>query len=379
MENVQTTPDEGQTARLWRRRRRRGRRIVLGIAIGLVAVLAFLIGGYLQQNIGFQERDDAAISGAGFVEKRVDVEGYSTAYAEGPDNGDPLVLIHGQGSQWRDHAKVLPELAESHHVFAVDVHGHGGSARLPTGEYRNARVGELLAGFLEAAVGEPALLSGHSSGGLLAAWIAANRPELVTGLLLEDPPFFSSVMPGAELTTGAGLPRLAAEYLAEEPEESFPRYFVENGDYFEFFGVFEGALVDYSLRYIDNHPGEPLSIFFLPPFVNVYFQGLVDYDPEFGVAFHDGSWYDGVDTAETLAAIDCPTVLIHTTFFRDQYGSAYSDEGVLMAAMDDEHAGRAMRLLGIPEAIEVASGHLVHYERPDVYLDAVRQLREAVG
>ncbi|MDD4370467.1 MAG: hypothetical protein PHD56_05285 [Anaerostipes sp.] len=34
-------------------------------------------------------------------------------------------------------------------------------------------------------------MSGHSSGGILAAYIAGKLPEMVSGLLLEDPPFFN--------------------------------------------------------------------------------------------------------------------------------------------------------------------------------------------
>lgn len=48
--------------------------------------------------------------------------------------------------------------------------------------------GDLLADFIDETVGGPVILSGHSSGGLLALRIAAERPELVTGLVLEDPP-----------------------------------------------------------------------------------------------------------------------------------------------------------------------------------------------
>ena len=38
-------------------------------------------------------------------------------------------------------------------------------------------------------------MSGHSSGGILAAYVAGVIPELVKGVMLEDPPFFN-VMPG---------------------------------------------------------------------------------------------------------------------------------------------------------------------------------------
>ena len=47
-----------------------------------------------------------------------------------------------------------------------------------------------LIAFLEGVVGEPAVLVGHSLGGLVSAETIMRRPELVTRALLEDPPMF---------------------------------------------------------------------------------------------------------------------------------------------------------------------------------------------
>lgn len=66
-------------------------------------------------------------------------------------------------------------------------------------------------------------------------------------------------------------------------------------------------IVDYSLGWIDDHPDEPLNVFFLPPLVNVYFEGLVNYDPAFGGVWVTGTWYDGFDAEASLAAVDVPT------------------------------------------------------------------------
>ncbi|WP_129790009.1 alpha/beta fold hydrolase [Promicromonospora panici] len=310
------------------RGQRRVRRVVLIVLGVLLLLVAVAVGGYLWNNATARDRERAAVEDAGFAEWQTRVDGQVLNYAEGPDNGPPLVLIHGQGSQWEDHALVLPDLAERHHVFAVDVPGHGGSDPLPAEEYGNVAVATLLAGFMEQHVGEPAIVSGHSSGGLLALWIAAERPALVDGLLLEDPPLFSSELPRLLETTGGGLPTVAQEYLASEPDPdhtatSFQRYFVERSDYFAFFGPAEQPIVDYSLRWIDEHPGEPLNVFFLPPLVSIYFEGLVNYDPAFGAAWVEGSWYEGFDAEASLAAVDVPTTtLVHTNYFEQERGGA---------------------------------------------------------
>jgi pimeloyl-ACP methyl ester carboxylesterase len=344
--------------------------IVLGVLLLLVALA---VTAYLWNNATARDRERAAVEEAGFTERQATVDGHVLNYGEGPDNGPPLILVHGQGSQWEDHALVLPELAERHHVFAVDVPGHGGSDRLPADRYSNVDVATLLARFMEQQVGEPATVSGHSSGGLLALWIAAERPELVDGLLLEDPPLFSSELPRLLQTTGGGLPTIAQEYLANDTGQPFQRYFVEQSDYFAFFGAAEQPIADYSLRWIDDHPDEPLRVFFLPPLVSIYFEGLVSYDPAFGAAWTEDTWYDGFDTEASLAAVDVPTTLIHTNYFEQARGSAYQD-GVLMAAMDGADVDRALGLLDDAELVQVASGHLVHYERAGVYLEAEQVL-----
>ena len=107
--------------------------IIAALAVCIAAALAWYVGNSRHG----EERDLAKAVAAGFVEKRARVEvslaGEATGsmieavvnYAEGPDNGPALVLVHGQGMQWEDYARVLPDLAQRYHVFAVDCFGHG--------------------------------------------------------------------------------------------------------------------------------------------------------------------------------------------------------------------------------------------------------------
>ncbi|MBF6181133.1 alpha/beta fold hydrolase [Nocardia otitidiscaviarum] len=328
--------------------------------------------------LGYYRRGMARVRDAGFLEKQAEIDGYRINYAEGPAAGRPLLLIHGQGSRWQDYQRVLPELAEHHHVYVIDVPGHGGSARLPADEYTNAGVGARIARFIEEIIGAPALVSGHSSGGLLTTWLAAERPDLVRGVVLEDPPYYSSIMPRAALTTGGDMARVTREFLAQDSERDFTRYYVEHSRIFSFFGPLAGPITRYCVHYLRTRPGRPLEVFFLPPVLNIYFRGIADYDPVFGAAWYDNSWYRGFDTDTSLSAITAPAVLIHTNYWFRHRKSYYDKHGVLMAAMDDKDVARTLSHLPAATLVEVDSGHNVHFERPAVFLGAVGDLATAL-
>ncbi len=114
----------------------------------------------------------------------------SLAFDAGPDNGPPVVFMHGLGTRRQDWTAVLPEFTSGNRVFAPDLRGHGDSGRVPGG-YRFTQYAEDIVPWLRDVVGEPAALVGHSLGGVVATVIAANQPELVTTVVAVDPPLFS--------------------------------------------------------------------------------------------------------------------------------------------------------------------------------------------
>ena len=174
---------------------------VIGITFAVILVGgAIAVFVYTDGNLHAEERSIAKAYDSGMVEKRAVVDGSTINYGEGPDNGPALMLVHGQGMEWQDYASVLPELTKRYHVFAVDCFGHGKSDRDPT-LYSCKLNGDALISFAEQVIGGGYIVSGHSSGGVLAAYIAANDPN-VKGLVLEDPPLFR-VTP-EEAQEGAG-------------------------------------------------------------------------------------------------------------------------------------------------------------------------------
>jgi pimeloyl-ACP methyl ester carboxylesterase len=98
--------------------------------------------------------------------------------------GQPsVVLVAGAGEMALDWAVILPALAQRYRVIAYDRAGLGASDRVRRLTLRS-QVQDLLA-LLETT--GPAVLVGHSWGGLLIQLAALERPASVLGLVLVDP------------------------------------------------------------------------------------------------------------------------------------------------------------------------------------------------
>jgi pimeloyl-ACP methyl ester carboxylesterase len=121
----------------------------------------------------------------GLVEHTLDTGDVQLNYAEGPENGPPLVLLHGLGRRWQVFLPVIPALSLRWHIFAADLRGHGKSTHVSRG-YHGPQYSEDIAQLLREHVSAPAVLFGHSLGGMLAMWVGAHHPDLVRALILGD-------------------------------------------------------------------------------------------------------------------------------------------------------------------------------------------------
>lgn len=325
------------------------------VAAGAAVLASSAASTYVLNNLTYAARQARRVAAAGFVEKQVLLNGSTLNYAEGPDNGPPLLLIHGQISDWRSWSRVLPALSRTHHVFAVDCHGHGGSDRAPH-KYRATAAAADMRRFLADVVGAPALVAGHSSGGLIAAVLAADSPEWVRGVALEDPPFFSSVLPAAQKTFNyVALATVAHRFLASG-QTDFTAYFLQHSGMWQLFGELAGPLQRSGMRRRRRHPDKPVRFAALPPSFNELFRAADSYDPRFGEAFYDNSFHEGFDHAGTLERIAVPTALMHANWTHDK-------DGVLLAAMSGADAARARSLLRHATFHRIDSGHSIHFEK----------------
>jgi pimeloyl-ACP methyl ester carboxylesterase len=108
-------------------------------------------------------------------------------YAASPVGGRPLLMLHGVTGRWQAWLSVMPELALRWRLLAIDFRGHGRSGRV-AGAYRIVDYAADVIAFLRARAGEPAVVVGHSLGAIVATAVAADAPELVRAIVLEDPP-----------------------------------------------------------------------------------------------------------------------------------------------------------------------------------------------
>jgi pimeloyl-ACP methyl ester carboxylesterase len=110
------------------------------------------------------------------------IHGRDLAYVEAGE-GPPLLLVHGIGGDWQTWEPVLAPLAASHRVIAVDLPGHGGSAK-GAGDYSLGGMANVLRDLMAALGLERATLIGHSLGGGIAMQFAYQYPERCERLVL---------------------------------------------------------------------------------------------------------------------------------------------------------------------------------------------------
>ena len=97
---------------------------------------------------------------------------------EGDPGAPPVVLVHSAGTDHRMWDPGLPVLRDRFRVIRYDVRGHGRSD-VPPPPYTLEGLGGDLVGILDALDVASTHVVGASLGGLVALWLAAERPERV--------------------------------------------------------------------------------------------------------------------------------------------------------------------------------------------------------
>lgn len=289
----------------------------------------------------------------------------------------PLVLIHGQAMCGQDYEPVFEKLSTNYILYLVDCFGHGESEK-NTDLYRCNIIGDAIAEFIQLEIGQNCVISGHSSGGILAAYVAGKIPQFIQGLLLEDPPFFN-VQPGEFENTFVYRDafQVTHEFLNQTEELEYIVYYLEHGYIYNYLGKnYFGKDWAHNLaeeareKLKDNHGKIPT----LNKVSAKSFHGFVywdKFDYQFSESFYTGEWFDGVKQDEILKSIQCPVVYLKAK-------TKYGKDGVLWGANSDESADRMMSLIKNGKKIIVRSGHDIHFEKPRYFLKAIKILDKMI-
>lgn len=116
-----------------------------------------------------------------------DIDGVRiAATVAGSSGATPVVLLHGAGRDRSSWDAVIPGLAATHRVYALDLRGFGDSDR--PGNYSFELMHDDVLGVLDAIGAERVDLIGHSMGGTVAWLVAQQAPARIRRLVIEDSP-----------------------------------------------------------------------------------------------------------------------------------------------------------------------------------------------
>jgi pimeloyl-ACP methyl ester carboxylesterase len=132
------------------------------------------------------------------------------ASIHGAENAPPLLFLHGLALSRDTWEEGVGRLAQSFRVWTLDFRGHGHSDHAAS--YTLADYVSDASTALDA-IGRPAVIVGHSLGGVVAGTIAQSADSNARAVLLEDPPWFHGDQAVFE---GSPFPRLFAGLRARQ-------------------------------------------------------------------------------------------------------------------------------------------------------------------
>ena len=253
-------------------------------------------------------------------------------------------------------------------VFAVDLRGQGRSTWTP-GRYTLDLFGNDLVRFIDRVIGREAIVSGLSSGGAIAAWLAAYAaPGQIVAAVFEDAPLFvSEANPavGQSIRQGIG-PMFALWHKWLGPQWSI-------GDWTGMLHAMPEELPPALLAGLRAMaPAGSGEASAGPP------QDMKDYDPEWGAAFVSGAATASSDHAAMLAQVKVPVLFTHHFHTIDESTGdlvgAISDVQVRHVHQLVANTGNRFQYESFPEM-----PHSMHGFAPDLYADTVTAWAENLG
>lgn len=253
--------------------------------------------------------------------------------------GPLLLMLHGVTRCGEDWEPLIPALATQWRVIALDQRGHGGS---PRGEdYLVVDYVADVVRLVRESLTRPVVIVGHSLGAMVAAAVAAELPQFVRGIVLEDPPFHTMgnrIAGSSWQQLFLGMRQVARHGGGiEELTDALAEVLLPTSGGMKRLGELrDRSSLEWSA------------------------QCLSQLDPEVLTPVVEGRWLDGYDLADLLASIRCPTLLLQ------------GDPKAGGALTDADAATAVAALLSCQYVRFPGCGHQLHRDRSHEVLQALR-------
>ena len=205
---------------------------------------------------------------SGFIELATGRIAYNRTGGDLP----PLLLAHGLTDNGLCWTRVARALEHNFDIIMLDARGHGCSARISSDDRDDH--GADIAGVIKTLKLNRVVVMGHSVGASTVAMFANQFPELVSKIILEDPPFRDSSSTSNRKSQIEGFRKLIGKFSSMKLEE-----LVSLG----------------SKDYPAWHPEE----------IDAWAVSKQQVDAEVM------AWYDFLPWQQTIDHIDSPTLLIY--------------------------------------------------------------------
>ena len=289
-------------------------------------------------------------------------------YYEADSNNPILLIIHAQSANSSSYSGVIKDLSKKFHLIIIDCYGHGKSSHNKE-KYNIISQGDDLIEFIRFKTDEKISILGHSSGGLIACYIAS-KSNLCDNLILEDPPLFSSVGEKRfNYYNYNDLSTICHNFINQDEEEDFVYYYFMNQYMWNFFPENSREKIrnksgKSALKYRKKHPDKPLKIRFWPKKFLEAFNGMEQYDPYFGENFYNDAFNCNINYSKLLSEITCRTLFMKAN-------TKIGDDGIIMGALTDEDLQQVTDLIKNIKVEYFNCGHGIHIEKKKEFVKSV--------
>lgn len=158
---------------------------------------------------------------------RIEINGMQMYY-EVTGAGDPLIVLHGAYMNIPSMGAIIPRLAATHRVYALEFQGHGRTTDIDRPiTYPN--LADDVAAFMEAVGLQKADVFGYSMGAIAGLQLAMRHPEKVNKLVAASVAYD---IRGWQPTFTAAIPQMTVEMIVAMPFADDYRKLAANPDGF---------------------------------------------------------------------------------------------------------------------------------------------------